>query len=134
MPDLVDVIGKGWSFPIKVSAKGGLSWSEGPSRIQEAIWIVISTALGERLMRPDFGAGVQDFVFQPNSAIERATLASAIQEALVKSEPRIELQAVRVEESPDQESQVLVGVDYRIRATNELFNMVYPLYLQEGLV
>jgi phage baseplate assembly protein W len=85
-------------------------------------------------MRPDFGAGVQDFVFQPNSAIKRATLASTIQEALVKSEPRIELQAVRVDESPDQESQVLVSIDYKIRATNELFNMVYPLYLQEGLV
>jgi phage baseplate assembly protein W len=134
MPDLVDVIGQGWSFPIKVNAKGGLSWSQGPARVQEAIWIIISTALGERIMRPEFGAGVQDYVFQPNSAVERATLAAAIQDALIKSEPRIDLQSVRVEESIDQESQALVSIEYKIRATNELFNMVYPLYLQEGLV
>jgi phage baseplate assembly protein W len=62
-----DFIGRGWRFPIKVNARGRLEWSDGPSRIQDAIWIIIKTALGERLMRPTFGAGVDDFVFQSNS-------------------------------------------------------------------
>ena len=131
MATAVELIGKGWKFPIKVNAKGGLSYSAGPERIQDAIWIVLSTSLGERLMRPDFGAGVHDYVFQPNSDVMRTRLQSAVNDALLKWEPRIELTNVDVQEG-DQPSQVLVSVDYRIRATNELFNLVYPLYVQEG--
>jgi len=130
----VDIIGRGWRFPIKVNAKGGLDWSEGPDRIRDAIWIILSTSLGERLMRPEFGAGLQDYVFEPNSAVVRAELASSIRRALVQGEPRIELISLRVDPSPEQDSQVLVSLDYKIRDTNELFNMVYPFYLQEGTV
>ena len=131
MAAAVELIGKGWKFPIKVNAKGGLSYSEGPERIQDAIWIVLSTSLGERLMRPDFGAGVHEYVFQSNSDVMRTRLQSAVNEALLKWEPRIELTNVTVQEG-DQPSQVLVSIDYRIRTTNELFNLVYPLYVQEG--
>lgn len=127
----IDLIGQGWKFPIKVNAKGGLSYSSGPERIQDAIWVILSTSLGERLMLPDFGAGVNDFVFQDNSDVIRTRLQTAISEALVKWEPRIELQNVSVNQG-DEPSQVLVSIDYLIRTTNELFNLVYPLYLQEG--
>ena len=68
-----DLIGQGWKFPIKINAKGGLDYSSGADRIQDAIWIVLSTSLGERKMRPDFGAGVNDYVFQPNSAVVQAS-------------------------------------------------------------
>ena len=131
--DQEDFIGQGFRFPIKINARGGLSWSEGPERVQDAIWLVLKTALGERMMRPKFGAGVNDYVFQPNSAATRAQLASEIRHALVSWEPRIDLEAVRVEAAPDEPSQVLVSIDYRLRTTNELFNLVYPLYLQEGV-
>lgn len=130
------IIGQGWSFPIKINAKGGLDWSSGPDRIRTAIWIIISTSLGERLMRPQFGAGIKDYVFEPNSELVRAQLQSAIRKALVQWEPRIDLVAVRVDPSPDptQDSLVLVSIDYQIRDTNELYNMVYPFFLQEGSV
>jgi phage baseplate assembly protein W len=126
-------IGKGWRFPIQVNSRGGIDWSEGPARVQDAIWIILKTSLGERLMRPLFGAGVNDYVFQPNSPATRQTLSSAIRKALTDWEPRIELETVRVEPVPGDESQVLVTVDYRLRATNELFNLVYPFYLEEGV-
>ncbi len=128
-----DFIGRGWRFPIRVDAKGRLSWSEGPERIQDAIWIIIKTALGERVMRPKFGAGVDAYVFQPNSPATRTALASAIKTALVDWEPRIELDAVRVEPVEGEPSQALITVEYRIRTTNELFNVVYPFYLEEGV-
>jgi phage baseplate assembly protein W len=128
-----DFIGKGWRFPIKVNTRGGLSWSEGPGRIQDAIWLIIATGLGERVMRPRFGAGVHDFVFQPNSPLTRTTLAESIKHALVEWEPRIDLEVVRVDPVPDEVSQVLVTIEYRVRTTNELFNMVYPFYLEEGV-
>jgi phage baseplate assembly protein W len=126
-----DLIGVGWKFPINVNAKGGLSYSCGPDRIQDAIWIVLATALGERVMRETFGAGVNDYVFQSNSDVVRTQLAAAVSHALTKWEPRIKLVNVSVQQGSTP-SQVLIAVDYQISSTNELFNLVYPLYLQEG--
>lgn len=126
-----DIIGVGWKFPIRVNAKGGLSYSKGPARIRDAIWIILATSLGERLMREDFGAGANDFVFQSNSDVVRAQLAAAVSAALTKWEPRIKLVGVSVQPGTEP-SQVLIVVDYQISSTNELFNLVYPLYLQEG--
>jgi len=127
-----EIIGRGWKFPIKVNAKGGLAWSEGPDRIRDSIWLILSTSLGERVMRPEFGAGLKDDVFESNSDVVRAEIASTVRKALVTWEPRIELVALSVNPSPDQDSQVLIALDYQIRDTNELYNMVYPFYLQEG--
>jgi phage baseplate assembly protein W len=126
------VIGTGFGFPLKVNAKGGLDWSSGPERIQNAIWIILSTMTGERVMRPDFGAGMHSFVFEPVSAATCARLADALTHALARWEPRIDLEAVTVSPSPDEASSVLVSIDYRLRSTNELFNLVYPFYVSEG--
>ncbi|MGA8432348.1 MAG: GPW/gp25 family protein [Candidatus Sulfotelmatobacter sp.] len=126
-----DIIGVGWKFPIRVNAKGGISYSSGPDRIQDAIWIILATAVGERQMREEFGAGVNDYVFQSNSDVVRAQLAAAVSAALAKWEPRITQVNVSVQQGT-QPSQVLIVVDYQISSTNELFNLVYPLYLQEG--
>jgi hypothetical protein len=63
-----DFIGAGWKFPIRVNAQGGLQWSSGPDRIQDAIWIILKTSLGERVMRPLFGSRVNDFIFRSNSS------------------------------------------------------------------
>jgi phage baseplate assembly protein W len=141
-----DFIGSGWRFPVKVNARGRLEWSDGPRRIEDAIWIIIKTALGERLMRPTFGAGVDDFVFQSNSEINRVQLAAAIKNALLRWEPRIDLEDVRVVsgwQSSDSsvetldttalDSQVMVTIEYRLRTTNEIFNVVVPFYLEEGV-
>src|SRR4029077_8670111 len=78
-----DFVGTGLRFPIKVNAHGSLATSDGPDRVQDAIWIILSTSPGERVMCPTFGAGVNDFVFQDNSAPIRAKLASAIKQALL---------------------------------------------------
>jgi phage baseplate assembly protein W len=141
-----DFIGSGWRFPIKVNAQGRLEWSDGPRRIEDAIWIIIKTALGERLMRPTFGAGVDDFVFQANSEINRVQLAAVIKNALLRWEPRIDLEDVRVVsgwqgndssietlDSTALDSQVMVTIEYRLRTTNEIFNVVFPFYLEEGV-
>ena len=125
-----DFIGQGWRFPIRVNAKGGLDWSSGPERIQDTIWIIIRTALGERVMRPKFGRGRSRFLSQSNSPLVRASLASAISTALLQWEPRIEVAGVNVDPDPGEPSQVLVSIDYRIRSTNTLSNVVYPFYLE----
>jgi phage baseplate assembly protein W len=126
-----DIIGVGWKFPIKVNAQGGLDWSSGPDRIRDAIWIVLATALGERVMRPTFGAGVENYVFAPNSAVSRTQLDSAIRDGLTRWEPRISLVNIDVSQG-DEPSLVNLSIDYTIRTTNELFNLVFPFYVQEG--
>jgi phage baseplate assembly protein W len=126
------IIGQGWGFPIRVNASGGLDWTTGPARIKAAIWIILSTSLGERLMMPDFGAGIKDYVFESNSEVIQAKLQSAVSKALLQWEPRIQVLSVQTSMSPDQVSQVLINISYQIRDTNELFNMVYPFFLQEG--
>jgi uncharacterized protein len=127
-----DFIGTGWQFPITVNAKGGINWSDGPQRISDAIWVIVKTSLGERVMLPTFGAGVNDYVFQSNSSSIRTQLVAAIKEALLKWEPRITLTQVTANPSPGEPSQVLVSIEYTINATNEASNVVYPFYLTEG--
>ena len=129
-----DFIGKGWRFPIMVNAKGGIGWSEGSERLSDAIWIIVKTSLGERVMRPTFGGGVNDFVFQSNSSLIRTQLVASIKQALLKWEPRINVKQVSANPVPNEPSQVLVSIEYTVRNTNELFNVVYPFYLQEGAV
>jgi uncharacterized protein len=126
-------IGTGFKFPIKVNTKGGLEWSSGPQRIQDAIWIIISTSLGERVMRPTFGGGAEDFVFESNSVATQVRLSAAVSSALTQWEPRIQVVNVSVTQPPQLPSSVLISIQYTIRSTNELYNMVYPLYVQEGV-
>jgi phage baseplate assembly protein W len=127
-----NIIGQGWSFPIKVNAKGGLDWSTGPDRIQAAIWIILSTSLGERLMLPTFGAGIKDYAFESNSQVVCARLQQAVQKALTQWEPRIQVVSVQATPSTEQDSLVLISITYQISNSNELYNMVYPFFLTEG--
>jgi phage baseplate assembly protein W len=127
-----DFIGTGWRFPIMVNAKGGIDLSSGTDRLSAAIWLIIKTSLGERVMLPSFGAGVNNYVFQSNSSTIRTQLVAAIKQALLKWEPRITVTQVSANPAPDEPSQVLVSVEYTINATNEASNVVYPFYLTEG--
>ena len=126
-----EFLGTGWKFPIRVNPRGGLSLSRHEQDIEEAIWIILATAKGERVMEPDFGCGIHDYVFAPNDPGTRGSIAHEIQEALSRYEPRIEAAVPRVESSPDAPNRLLIRVDYRVRSNNEKRNLVYPFYLQE---
>lgn len=127
-----EFLGRGWAFPVRVNALGGLDWSEGPQSIAEAIWIILATPRRSRIMEPEFGCGLHDYVFAPNNANTRAIIAAEVRSALVRSEPRIDVLAVKVEPQLDQQNTLLIDVDYRIRANNALRNLVYPFFLNEG--
>ena len=122
--------GTGWRFPIRVNARGGTSWSSGEQDIQESIWIILSTGVGERQMLPDFGCGIHDLVFAPNNPVTRGSVMHSVQQALVKWEPRIDVLSVRVD--APEENRMLIAIDYRVRSTNAFHNLVYPFYIREG--
>jgi phage baseplate assembly protein W len=124
--------GTGWRFPIRVNPQGGLSYSSGEENIAESIWIILSTAQGERQMRPQFGCGMQEHVFAPNNAATFGNVSHFVRKALTQYEPRIDVLAVDVETPPGEANKVLIRVDYMIRSTNSYHNMVYPFFVQEG--
>jgi len=127
-----EFLGRGWKFPVGVDPKGRIDMSEYEQDIREAIWLILSTAKGERVMRPDFGCGIHDFVFASVNTSNIGLMESSVREALTIWEPRIELKDVSVSTERASEGQLLISIDYRVRSTNNEFNLVYPFYLTEG--
>lgn len=130
--DLKAFLGRGWKFPVSLSATGKLFTSEHEQDVREAIWIIISTSKGERAMQPTFGCGIHDFVFATLSVATLGLIESSVQEALIEWEPRIEINEIRVEPDPKEPSKLYVDIHYRVRTTNNEFNLVYPFYLRGG--
>ena len=127
-----DVLGRGWPFPFRPAPAGHLALLGGDDKIRQSIWILLSTAAGERLMLPEFGCGIHDLVFQANTAALRGVVQGKVREALVRWEPRIDLLDVRVDSPSDEGNLLLIRVDYRVRFNNSFYNLVYPFYLSEG--
>ena len=130
--DRADIIGRGWSFPVKPGRDGRLAYTGGGEKVGQSIRLILSTAPGERLMLPDFGCGVHDLVFEPNTEALRSAIQHRVREALIQWEPRIDVLDVRVDAPEDQRNGLLIAVDYRIRANNTFYNLVYPFYIAEG--
>ena len=122
-------LGQGWRFPPGIDGRGGLGLSRYENDIEEAIRIILGTAQGERVMRPEFGSSIHDFVFAPNNATTAGLISYHVQEALARWEPRIEVMAIDVQPDPLEPSQVLINIGYRVKATNDERNLVYPFYL-----
>ena len=127
-----DFLGAGWKYPVKTDADRKIAMSEYEEDIKEAIWIILGTAKGERVMRPDFGCGIHNFVFAPINTATVNLVENAVREALTLWEPRIELTKVEVSTEQADEGKLIVSIDYRVRTTNNRFNLVYPFYLKEG--
>ena len=133
-------LGVGWAFPVSVSA-GRIATAAYDEDIRQAIRIIIGTNPGERVMRPDFGAGLNQFLFEPVNTTTMATLQRQVQAALVDWEPRIDVNTVTVSADwppdatvPDSTDRdvLFIQVAYTVRATNSNQNLVYPFYLAEG--
>jgi phage baseplate assembly protein W len=127
-----EFLGIGWQFPIGVDSEGRISMSRDEASIRQSILMILQTARGERQMRPDFGCQVHALVFSENSISAAAQAAYFVEEALSRWEPRIVL--LRVQGTPDEQSgnRLLIQIEYRVIATNSVFNLVYPFYLTEG--
>lgn len=125
-------LGTGWRFPIRVNNRGGLSYSTGEEDIEEAVWIILGTLKGERLMLPDFGCGINDLVFAPLNPTTIGDIGYHVKESLIQWEPRIDVLNVRVEQEKEEPNKLLIRVDYRVRANNAYYNIVYPFYFTEG--
>lgn len=128
-----DFLGVGWQFPIGVGSgpdgKVRIRLSTYDRAVKESIRIILGTARGERLMRPDFGCDLNRLVFAQNNTSTAGLAMFYVRESLEKYEPRIELLAVDANPDSDDPARMLINIDYRIVATDTKQNLVYPFYL-----
>lgn len=128
-------LGRGWAFDLRGGGVGvdterkHVAEAGGEEKIRQSIWLILSTARGERVGRPDFGCGIHDLVFSTPTAGALGDIARSVREALAQWEPRIEILAVDARVHPDDPNGVLVEIHYEILATNSRQNLVYPFYL-----
>jgi phage baseplate assembly protein W len=136
--NLPDFLGHGWSFPIQAESVTDPATNQAEVRIAEAsdaqkirqsIWMILSTAPGERPMRADFGCGIHDLVFAVFNDATIGQVMNAVAQALGKWEPRIDVLGIDVAPDPDEPNVLLIAIDYSIRSTNSRFNLVYPFYV-----
>ena len=125
-------LGRGWGFPVTTGADGEVAMAAFEEDIRQSIRIILGTNPGERVMRPDFGAGLNALVFEPLNTTTMALVQHRVELALVTWEPRILVESVRVSTNPEERNLLLIEVSYRVRLTNTFYNLVYPFYLLEG--
>ena len=126
-------LGRGWSFPIATNAlRTDVELVKHDEDIRQAVLIILQTGRGERVMRPDFGAGLDDFLFEPINTTTLALIRHRIDESLVTWEPRIRVEKIDVRPSLGNPSRIDIEINYSIRSTNTFYNLVYPFYIQEG--
>jgi phage baseplate assembly protein W len=126
---MADILGTGLAFPLGVDRRGGIALAHGADDVEQAISIILSTAPGERPMRPEFGCGIHDYIFEAIDAFTMARLEQEIRTALDRWEPRIELLDVDFDVSNSARGELKIEISYVLRATNDLRNLVYPFYM-----
>lgn len=128
-----DFLGRGWAMPVEIDPRTGLiagvAYEED---IRQSILIILETAPGERVMRPNFGCGIHELVFTALDSTTIQLIRSTVEEALRRCEARIDVLEVTVDEAATSEGKLLVEIEYRVRKTNQVGNLVYPFYFREG--
>ncbi|WP_456401945.1 GPW/gp25 family protein [Hydrogenimonas sp.] len=124
-------LGVGWAFPPRVESDGAFATVSEEDDIKEAIRIILETAPGERPMRPEFGCGINEYVFGVINGVTLGQIGSEVRRALTLFEPRILLERVEVSAREAESGRLLIEIDYTVKRSNSRQNMVYPFYLKE---
>jgi phage baseplate assembly protein W len=123
------IIGRGWNFPPILDDRGTIALTSDEDEIEQSIYIILATAPGQRVMRPDFGCRIHELVFAPNNITTAGMAARYVDEALGRWEPRIELQRVDANPDPDDPARLGIVIEYRVSDRHSNRSLVYPFYL-----
>jgi hypothetical protein len=133
MDERKDFLGRGWAMPVDIDPYSGVvATAEYEEDIRQSIRIIIETAKGERVMRPDFGCGIHDLVFEAVDTTTLRRIRSEVEEALRRYEARIEVLELVIDEDATAQGELLIQLEYRVRRTNQVGNLVFPFYYREG--
>ena len=126
-------LGVGWAYPVQPNASHtDAAVAVYEEDVREAVRIILETNRGERVMRPDFGAGLRDFLFEPINQTTLALIRHRVEESLITWEPRIRVEEITLQSADSERTRIDITIEYVVRATNTFYNLVYPFYLQEG--
>lgn len=124
-----NLVGRGFAFPPQIDSQGKVALTSQTNEINQAIRLIIGTALGERVMRPDFGCRIHELIFDPNNQQTHATAERYVEEALGRWEPRIIVNDVTAREDYNNMGVMILEVQYTIKGTSDPRSLVYPFYL-----
>jgi uncharacterized protein len=128
-----EFLGRGWAMPVDIDPRTGLVASVAYEEdIRQSILIILETVPGERVMRPNFGCGIHNLVFTALDSTTLQLIRSSVEEALRRCEARIDVLGVTVDEAATAEGKLQIELEYRVRRTNQVGNLVWPFYFREG--
>jgi hypothetical protein len=124
-------LGQGLSFPPRVGPDGRFAWSAGEDNMRELIRVILMTEGGERLMRENFGCGLRQYLFEPNTVTTRQRIQNSIEQAIARWEPRVSVDDVSVDPDDTDPRRVNINVQFRLVATQGAGSLSFTLQLQE---
>ncbi len=128
-----EFLGRGWAMPVQLDPRTGRVASVAyEDDIRQSILIILETAPGERVMRPNFGCGIHELIFTSVDSTVLQQLRSHVEEAMRRCEARIEVLEVTIDEAASAQGELLIELEYRVRKTNQTGNLVFPFYFGEG--
>lgn len=122
-------VGRGFYWPLQVDHTGSIRLTDGAPDIDRSMAVVLATAPGERVMRPQFGCRIWDLLFEPVTPNLLGLMAEAVRDALAQWEPRVEVLDVDPRPDPDDSALITITVAYTVKATNDRRNLVFPFYV-----
>ncbi len=127
-----EIVGRGWAFPPRIGPQGGFALTNDRNELDEAIEAILTTALGQRVMRPTFGCRLHELLFAPNNSQTHAQARRYVEDALGMWEPRIRVQDVQITADNNDNGRLLINITYKIKATHDRRSLVHPFYLIPG--
>ena len=126
-------LGTGWSFPPTFTKdEKGVELTSDVEDINNSLAVLLSTSLGERVMRPTYGCDLKILLFESLDSSLIAFVKDLVETAITRYEARIDAEQIEINTDEIIEGKLLIAVTYRVRATNSRFNYVYPFYIKEG--
>jgi phage baseplate assembly protein W len=125
-----DFLGRGLRFPVSINLNGGVSSSQLEENVRQSLFVILGTAQGERVTRPNFGCRIHDLMFAPNNPMTAARAEVYCEEAIYKYEPRVSKVTCRGRPNPDEPNRLDIRIEYVIAGKNDKRNLVFPFYLR----
>jgi phage baseplate assembly protein W len=126
-PDL----GRGLRFPLSLDPSGGVAMSSLHDHVRQSLFVLLGTAPGERVGRPDYGCRIHDLMFAPNNALTAARAEVYCEEAIARHEPRVSRLSVHAAASADEPNRLDICIRYELAGDADARELSYPLHLQE---
>lgn len=123
-----DFIGRGWAYPLGTSQSGGIAMASRDAELIQAMQLILGTSLGERPMRPEFGCRIHDYVFAAFNPTTEGEMIVAVNDALRRWEPRVDLISVRIVQDPVERGLLYIDISFKPRGTYDQRNLVFPFY------